>query len=142
MEPPGDRRFVNVQMLGDELGWRMRQPVGERELLVARGSEYADELQFGIADIFDIVSEISFDVADVAGSEVHRQRFGTRIEDSHAAFALDIVLPLVGVWVPMHLPYASRWNGDQGCRHSGGNVEIGTVGNADRAIARFPGRTG
>src|SRR5712672_3448651 len=66
--PPRDHRRVDIEGCGDHRGRRVRQP----------GTfEYLEELQFGVAEILDIMAIVALDVADVARVEVRGLRFGT-----------------------------------------------------------------
>src|SRR4029077_4621033 len=112
-----------------------------RELLITWCAEYADELQLGVADVLDIVSEVALDIADIAGSAVHGHGFRARIEHGHAALALDVILPLVGIRMPMHLANAPRRYGDHSGRHGGRHREIGAVGDMQGAGVRLLERT-
>jgi hypothetical protein len=51
-------------------------------------------------------------VTDIACHEIEGARLTSRSEYAHAALALDVVLPFVGVGVPMQLthPPGSTWS--------------------------------
>ena len=59
VRPSGDQLLIQVEMLRHQFRRRVRQPVGQRNFFVARRTEHADELQVGVADVLDVVSEIS-----------------------------------------------------------------------------------
>ncbi len=63
--------------------------------------------------------------------KIRRQRVGTGVEHGHPRLALDVVLPLVGVGVPVHLPDAAGRHGHQRGCDGGGYLEVGAVGDAD-----------
>src|SRR5882757_7565933 len=65
VRPTCDCRLVHIQMLGNQCRRRMRQPVGQGNLFIAGGLEHPDELQVRVADVFDVVTKIALDVADV-----------------------------------------------------------------------------
>src|SRR5258708_248627 len=54
------------------------------------------------------MSETLLDKGHVAGSELFGGDAAVRAENGHARAAFDVVLPLVGVWVPMHLADRAR----------------------------------
>src|SRR5258708_437988 len=59
VRPLRDCRLVHIQMLGNQCRRRMRQPVGQGNLLIAGRPEDADKLQVRVADILDVMSEIA-----------------------------------------------------------------------------------
>ena len=106
-------------MLGDQCRRRMRQPVGQGDLFVAGSLEHRDEHHVDVADILDVMPEVFLDVTDVSGIEIHRHRIRAGIEHRHLCFALDIILPFVGVRMPVHLANAARTNRHQRGRNPG-----------------------
>src|SRR4051794_36374116 len=68
------------------------------------------------------------DVTYVAGVEIHCEHIGSRIEHPHAPFALDVILPFVRIWMPMHLPQRAGPHRNKRCSNGHGNLEIVAVG--------------
>ena len=52
VRPFRDRRFVDIQVLGDHRRRRMRQPVGQRDLFVARRPEDRDKNCRSVSPVF------------------------------------------------------------------------------------------
>src|SRR5262249_19577800 len=75
---------------------------------------------------------------DVAGAEVERARLTGRAEHAHACLALDVILPFVGVGMPMQLPHSAGVDLDQG-RGDGGDGEIAGIGYPHRSALGLDG---
>src|ERR1700733_3228017 len=141
--PLGDRFFVDVEVLSHQFRWRMRKPVGKRDFLVAGSTKHPDELKIGISGVFDIMSEVAFDITNVASGEIHSERVRAGVEYRHAPLALDIVLPLVRIRVPVHLAHSARSNSNEGRGYRGRDLEICAVGDLDGSgIGRSGGPRG
>jgi hypothetical protein len=56
-----------------------------------------------VARILDVMAERCGDEADVAGLKICRARLRVIEEDGHARLAGNVVLPLVGLWMPVQL---------------------------------------
>src|ERR1700719_719994 len=91
--PLCDQRRIYVEGCGDHRGRRVRQPVGQGDVLEIGTFEYLEELQLGVAEVLDIMTIVALDVADVARIEVLGLRFGTGSEHSDLRPAFDVVLP-------------------------------------------------
>ena len=126
-------RRVQIERRRHQLGRGVRQPVGEGHLLVAVGAEDGDEDEVVGAGVDDVVAEALLDVADVAGVEVGGDRGRAGVEHGHPAAALEIVLPLVGVGVPVHGAERPGLDRDQAGGHGLGDAEVAAVGDLHRA---------
>jgi hypothetical protein len=98
-----DRR-IDIEVLRDQSGRRVSEPIAERDLLVLRALEERQELQLGRPGVLDEVTAVTSNDADVAGAKILSCDARTGVEHDHAPFALDPVLPFVRVRMPMHLP--------------------------------------
>src|SRR6202050_2109313 len=125
----------NVQMRGNELGRQVAEPVGQRDLFVVVAAERLDEDQVIVAGVLDVVAAVAPDQADIAGLEVGGVGVRAGVEHRHPGGALHVVLPLIGIGVPVQLPHAARLDDDQGGRDRLGRREVGAVGDADAAAA-------
>jgi len=76
--------------------------------------------------------------AHVAGLEVERAGVAAAGEHGHAAGALDPILPVRRVRVPVQLAQSARLDIDQR-RRRGRNREVPPVRDADRAVRRLIG---
>src|SRR5262249_55940555 len=76
-------------------------PIGERDRLVDAVVEREQELDILVADVLDVVAVSLRHVADVAGVELFGADAAVRSEHGHTGAAGDIVLPLVGVGMPV-----------------------------------------
>src|ERR1700719_2398234 len=138
VRPLRDRRLVDVEVLGDQLWRRMCQPVGQRYVFVAGRSEHRKKLHVGVADVLHKMSMVALDVTDITRVEVRRTHIGAGVEHRHAGFALDVILPFVGVRMPVHLPHRAgphRYECRSNCRRS---AEIAAVGDPHFAALCFP----
>src|SRR5882757_6716368 len=86
------------------------------------------------------MSEVLLDIADIAGTEVHRDSVRASVEDCHLSFALDPVLPFVGVGMPVHLPQAAGPHRHQRGGNCGRNGEVAAVGDPYRTALRLARR--
>src|SRR5580700_5786467 len=128
-----DCRLADIQVLGHHRRRRTGDPVGQRDIGEIGSSEHLEELQVRVACVLDVVSEVLLDVADVARVEVHGDGVRAGVEDRHLPFALDPVLPFIGVGMPVHLPQAAGTHRDQRGSDGRGNREVAAVGNVYRA---------
>src|SRR6478735_2382535 len=103
-----DRGLADVEMLGNHRRRRTGDPVRQRDVGEVGASEHFEELQVGVARVLDVMPEVLLDVADVARVEVHGDGVGAGVEHRHLPFALDPVLPFIGVGVPVHLAQSTR----------------------------------
>jgi hypothetical protein len=101
--PIRDYRRVDIQVLRDHFRRRMFEPLRQGKFFKCGGAEDSKELQIRIADVLHIVSVVARSVTYIARVELHRDHVRTGIEHAHARLALDVVLPLVGIGMPMHL---------------------------------------
>src|SRR2546421_383326 len=74
-------------------------------------------------------------VADVAGAEVEGARLPGSTENAHARLALDVILPLVGVRMPMHLAHCAGIDLDQGRCNLSGYREHAGISDPRRSAA-------
>src|ERR1700753_3455314 len=116
--------------------------VGQRDSRKIGSSEHFEELQVGVARVLDVVSEVLLDVADVACVEVHCDGIWTGVEDRHLSFALDPVLPLIGVGMPVHLAQAAGTHRYKRCSNRCRNREVAAVSDVHRtALSLARGRS-
>jgi hypothetical protein len=54
-----DYRRVNIERCGNHCGRRVRQPVGQGDVLEDGTFEYFEELQLGVADVLDIMTIVA-----------------------------------------------------------------------------------
>src|SRR5262245_53930689 len=80
-----------------------------------------------------------FNVADVAGLEIHGTRASASGEDGHTAFAGNEVHPFIGIRVPVEFADASRFYRDHGGGDVGGGLEGVRIDDADFAAPRSLG---
>src|SRR5689334_2517473 len=64
--PFRDHCRVYIESCGDHRGRRVRQPVGQRDVLENGTFEYLEELQLGVASVLDPMTIVALDVTDVA----------------------------------------------------------------------------
>src|SRR6266567_1426250 len=110
---------------------RQSHPLIERYIGEVITLEDFEEAHRRVAGIFDVMAHGKGNETDIAGTKVEGARLTGRAEHAHARLALDVILPLVGVGVPMQLPHSAGVNLDQG-RSGRSNWE-------DVALARVRG---
>src|SRR5260370_13789048 len=106
------RRLVDVEMCLYKLGWRVGQPLRKRHILIEAALEHLQEDQVCIPCILDVMQQGFFHVPDVSRLKVHSASLVTRRHNSHSSFSRDVILPFVGVRVPVQFPHSSRVNRD------------------------------
>jgi hypothetical protein len=74
--------------------------------------------------ILDVVAIALRHVADVAGIELLGADAAVGAEHGHAGAAGDVVLPLVGIGVPMWLAQAARFDAHESAGHGGRDREF------------------
>src|ERR1700683_3699213 len=103
----GDRSFVQFKMLLHHLWRRKRQPLIERNISVIAALEYLKKAQRSRSSILDIVPHGKGDKADIAGLKIEGARLARRSEYAHSCLPIDIILPFIGVRMPMQLSQPS-----------------------------------
>src|ERR1700731_5016044 len=76
------------------------------------------------------------DITDVASLEIERPRLAGSPEHAHASLPFDVILPFVGVGVPMHLALPTRINLNQRRGGRGVDREIPGITDPHRSAAR------
>ena len=101
-----DHRLAHLQVLVHQKMWRMGHPFSERDVFIMVALEHFQKDQIGVADIFDIVRLRLRNVTHIAFLKIHGAGAAARGEHRHAAFAADVVLPFIGVWMPVQFTQA------------------------------------
>lgn len=122
-------------MLCHQRRGHVAQPVRQRDLLVPVAAEHLEKLQHVVAGVLDVVAQVLANEADIARPEVRGIRMGPGIEHGHPCRPAQVVLPFVGVGVPVQLSHRAGFHCDQSCRNGARIGEIGAVGDADAAAA-------
>src|SRR5580692_4658746 len=99
--------FASANVFVHKARWGVGEPLTQRNILVLGRREHLQEQQIGIADVLDIVRQRLIDVAHVTGVEVHGAGVSASRKYGHTGCALHVVLPLIGVGVPVHLPHSA-----------------------------------
>ena len=86
--------------------------------MIEAALEHLQEDQVRIPCILDVMEQGFFNVPDVSLLKVHGAGAVTCGHHSHSSFARDVILPFVGVRVPVQFPQPSGVNRD----HGHGNV--------------------
>src|SRR5207248_907039 len=89
------------------------------------------------ACVLDIVAHSERHIADVASLIVECARLTRGAEHAHPGLPLDIILPFVGVWMPMKLPHPPRINFDERCCNCKGYGKHPGIGDPDPSALCF-----
>ncbi len=108
MRKPRQRFLADPQMIPHQLRRQMRQPVRQRHILVAIGFEQLQKHQVPVPGVLDVVRKILLHVPHIALPKVHRARPRSGRKHRHPPLALHVVLPLIGIRMPVHLPQSAR----------------------------------
>ena len=79
-------------------------------------------------------------ISGVAGEEVEGARLRLGGKHRHPPFARNVVLPFVGVRMPVDLPHVAGIDLDEGGRHIGGDREVSRIRDAHASAGRVCGR--
>ena len=96
-----DDGWIEVQRLRHHVYWTVRQPIGQRYFLKPVCSEDFHVFEICIAGVLDIVTKRLFDVADIAGMKVCGDGRWSGVENGYTSGALDPIVPLIGIRMPM-----------------------------------------
>src|SRR2546429_5734013 len=110
---------------------RQSHPLIERYIGEVITLEDFEKAHRRVAGILDVMAHGKGNETDIAGAEVEGARLTRSAEHAHACLALDVILPLVGVGVPMQLPHSAGVNFDQG-RGDRANREVAGIGDPHR----------
>src|SRR5882724_1389708 len=94
-------RFINPQVRHDQFRRRMRQPLRKRQVLVETALEHFKKYQVRVTGVLDVMQQRFLHVPDVSRLKVHRAGAVACRHHSHSSPSTDVVLPLVGIGVPM-----------------------------------------
>ena len=126
-------------MLRDHGGWRLCEPLLDREVLKLGRAEHLEHLDRVVADVLDKVGVVFRHDADVAGLVVKGAGVAVGGKDGDARLAAEEEGPLVGVGVPVHFAQAVWVDRDMGRGRRLGNWEVGRVSDAHFAAREFKG---
>ncbi len=102
----------------------------EREVLKTVTSEHLQKLQIGAASILNVVRKSLLHVAYVAGFEIQGTSPTAGGKNGHSPFTRHVVLPFIGIGMPMQLAQTTRMNGHDRCRNCGRYLEGAGVHDA------------
>ena len=105
--------LIEFQMGLQQLGRRQRQPLVQRQVRIIAALEHLQEAQRRVAGVLDIMAHRVRDIADVAGLVIEGARLPRGCEHAHAALAFDVVLPFVGVGMPVQFAHSAGRDFDQ-----------------------------
>ncbi len=97
-------------MPANEIRRRQRHPIVQRDVLILRFVVDIDAPKRRLSDILDVVTQRPRNETDVAFPEIERPRLRCRVKNSHPRFAFEIILPFVGIRVPMEFAQTAGFN--------------------------------
>jgi hypothetical protein len=100
--------LIQLEVDLQEFARRQRPPLVQRYVRIIAALEDLQKAQRRGAGVFDIVPHGERDIADVPATEIERPRLSVGGEHAHAPLAADVILPFVGVGMPVQLPQAAR----------------------------------
>ena len=107
-----NRRQINIQMRLNEPRRQMRQPLVQRHILVLVALEHLKKYEILGPRILDVMRKRLLDVANVALLEIHGTGVAVSCEDCHSSFASHVILPFIGILVPVQFAQSSGMNDD------------------------------
>jgi hypothetical protein len=96
----------------NELSRSKGHPLVQGNILKRWEVEHVEEPGRRRACVLDIVTERAEHKADIAGAVVECPRVGRGVENGHAALTLHVLLPLIGMRMPMQLPHGTGFQFD------------------------------
>ena len=111
----------------DQFGGRQCHPLVERYIGVVAAFEDFQKVHLRSAGVLDIMPHGEGHITDIAGPEIERARLTGRAEDAHTGLTLDIILPFIGVGVPMQFSHPARINFDQRRGNRQGNRKYARI---------------
>src|SRR5260221_7263875 len=130
--------FRNLEIGGQNRGRRRRQPFGDRDLLIVAAVEGEDDLEFLATGVLDRMAIAHRDITDVAGAKLNHLGPPAGAEDRHVGTALDVVLPFIGIGMPMELAQAPRRQRQACAGHGGRDGEFLHRDVAESATGKLP----
>src|ERR1700722_19803353 len=123
---------IQIKVHFDKVGRCQRQPLVERYVSIVRALEDLQKAQGRRARIFHIVPHRERDEADVPAAEIEGTRLAVGREHPHAPLAAYVVLPFVGVRMPVQLAQAAGLDLDKRGRDVLGSGEYARIGDPPR----------
>jgi hypothetical protein len=108
--------LVQIQVRLQKRRRSQRQPLIQRQVGIVAALEHLQEPQRCRASILLLVAHGVRNIAHVSGLKIERSRLTGRREDPHAGLTAEVILPLVGVGMPVELPQSTRFNFHKGGR--------------------------
>jgi len=108
------QRAHQFQVRFHQLRRSKRHLLVKRNVGVVVAPGYLQKTQAGIAGILDIVAHGEWYVAHVTRPIVESARLAGGSEHAHAGLAFGVILPFVGVRMPMQLAHPTEFDLDQG----------------------------
>src|SRR5260370_193706 len=96
-----ERSFINAQMGYHEFRWCVGEPLRKRQVLIEAALEHLQKFQVVVAGILNVVGQRLEDISNVPGLKVHGAGTASGSEHSHSSSTADVVLPFVGIGMPM-----------------------------------------
>src|SRR5580658_1620363 len=101
----------------------MCEPFRQRKILIEAALEHLQKLEVGVARILHVVGQCLEHIANVSSLKVHGAGAASGSEHGHPSGTADVVLPFVGIGMPVQFAYPSRMNRDYGGCNRGGYFE-------------------
>src|SRR5260370_4259618 len=110
-------RLINPQVCHDKFRWSVGQPLRQRKILIVAALEHLQEDQVRVTCILNVMQQRFLHVPDVSRLKVQRASAVASRHHSHASLPTDVILPLVGIGMPVQFPQPSWLNRHHGHRH-------------------------
>src|SRR6266446_10785911 len=102
--------LIKLQMHVQKFGRRQGQPLVQRHIGVITTLEHLEETQGRRAGVLHVMTHREGDVTDVASLIVERSCLTRGSKHAHARLAADVVLPFIGVWMPVQFSHSTRFD--------------------------------
>src|SRR5260221_6500796 len=96
-----ERRFIDAKMRHHQFGRRVGQPLCERQVLVVAALEHLQKYQICVTGILNVMQKRFLHVSNVSRLKIQGASAIPRCHNRHSSLSTNVVLPLVGIRMPM-----------------------------------------
>src|SRR5258706_11972978 len=96
-----ERRSIDAKMRHHQFWRRVSQPICERQVLVVAALVHFEKYQICVTCILDVMQKRFLHVSNVSRLKIQRASAIPRRHYRHSSLSTNIILPLVGIRMPM-----------------------------------------
>src|SRR5580700_2291755 len=130
-----DNRQIEAEIIREQPPWIRCKPCRDRDLLIVGAVERDENFRLLVSDLADVMAEAPIDEGHVAWSELVLPILSVCSEDADLGPAPDVVLPFVGIGMPVQFAQSARFKRQNYSRYRRryrklllGNEALGSAG--------------